>query len=217
MREAGEPLAEEDRIHLFEPFASAQGRSQGLGLSAVHGIVTQNGGHIAAAACREGGIVFRIRWPRWTGEARAAAALEAAGRAGERSVFEAQAPPLPLVLVAEDEETTRDMVRDVLEREGFSVLTAASGQEALELLLGALRPPDLLLTDVVMPGMGGLELAGRLPASTPVKVLFMSGYADSPVVRQGVVGAGRAFIRKPFAPGDLVAKVLSVLAVRQAA
>ena len=204
VEDQGEGMDEEERSHLFEPFFTAHGRPHGLGLSAVYGIVKQNGGHIVACSREGEGTIFRIHWPRWTGSGMD---IAAPGTPGSR-----------IVLVAEDEEVTRDMVRDVLEREGFHVITAASGQEALDVILVARRPPDLLLTDVVMPGMGGLELAGRLhPARPDMKVLFMSGYPDHHLVRQGIMAAGRPFIRKPFAPGDLVSKIQSVLSIRQAA
>jgi PAS domain S-box-containing protein len=217
VQDEGEGLDEEAQAHLFEPFFAARGRAQGLGLPAVYGIVKQNGGHIVACSRKGEGTIFRIHWPRWSGEAgeprpTAAQSQPASGEASD-------APDRhPLVLVAEDDEGTRDLVRHILEGEGFGVLAAASGQEALDLLRDAHRPPDLLLADVIMPGMGGVELAGRLrPARPDLKVLFMSGFADHQIVRQGVVETGQAFIGKPFAPGALLAKIQEVLAIRQAA
>jgi PAS domain S-box-containing protein len=214
VQDEGEGLDEEAQAHLFEPFFAARGRAQGLGLPAVYGIVKQNGGHIVACSRKGEGTIFRIHWPRWTGEPAESRAPEPAAPGGPGAADDRH----PLVLVAEDDDGTRDLVRHILEGEGFGVLAAASGQEALDLIRDAQRPPDLLLADVIMPGMGGVELAGRLrPVRPDLKVLFMSGFADHQIVRQGVVEAGQAFIGKPFAPGALLAKIHEILAIRQAA
>jgi two-component system cell cycle sensor histidine kinase/response regulator CckA len=116
------------------------------------------------------------------------------------------------ILVAEDEAGVRSLTREVLEKYGYTVLEAANGEEALKVAELHLGPLDLLLSDVVMPRMGGPELAQALLAQRPdVKVLYMSGYTDHPMVRRGVVNAGVAFLQKPFTPTVLVSRIREVL------
>jgi two-component system, cell cycle sensor histidine kinase and response regulator CckA len=116
------------------------------------------------------------------------------------------------ILVAEDEDGVRSLTREVLEKYGYTVLEAANGEEALKVAEAHDGPLDLLLSDVVMPRMGGPELAQALLAKRPsVKVLYMSGYTDHPMVRRGVVNAGVAFLQKPFTPTVLVSRVREVL------
>jgi CheY-like chemotaxis protein len=116
------------------------------------------------------------------------------------------------ILVAEDEDGVRSLTREVLEKYGYTVLEAANGEEALKVADAHEGPLDLLLSDVVMPRMGGPELAQALLAKRPsVKVLYMSGYTDHPMVRRGVVNAGVAFLQKPFTPTVLVSRVREVL------
>jgi two-component system, cell cycle sensor histidine kinase and response regulator CckA len=116
------------------------------------------------------------------------------------------------ILVAEDEGGVRSLTREVLQKYGYTVLEAANGEEALRVADGHAGPLDLLLSDVVMPRMGGPELAEALLARRPtVKVLYMSGYTDHPMVRRGVVNAGVAFLQKPFTPTVLVSRIREVL------
>ena len=116
------------------------------------------------------------------------------------------------ILVAEDEDGVRSLTREVLEKCGYTVLEAANGEEALKVAEQHKGPLDLLLSDVVMPRMGGPELAQALLAKRPsVKVLYMSGYTDHPMVRRGVVNAGVAFLQKPFTPTVLVSRIREVL------
>ena len=116
------------------------------------------------------------------------------------------------ILVAEDEDGVRSLTREVLEKYGYTVLEAANGEEALKVAEQHEGPLDLLLSDVVMPRMGGPELAQALLAKRPtVKVLYMSGYTDHPMVRRGVVNAGVAFLQKPFTPTVLVSRIREVL------
>jgi len=116
------------------------------------------------------------------------------------------------ILVAEDEDGVRSLTREVLEKYGYTVLEAANGEEALKVAEQHEGHLDLLLSDVVMPRMGGPELAQALLAKRPsVKVLYMSGYTDHPMVRRGVVNAGVAFLQKPFTPTVLVSRVREVL------
>jgi CheY-like chemotaxis protein len=114
--------------------------------------------------------------------------------------------------VAEDEDGVRSLTREVLEKYGYRVLEAANGEEALVVADQHQGPLDLLLSDVVMPRMGGPELAQALLQRRPtVKVLYMSGYTDHPMVRRGVVDAGVAFLQKPFTPTLLVSRIRELL------
>jgi CheY-like chemotaxis protein len=116
------------------------------------------------------------------------------------------------ILLVEDEASVRALSRRILEKHGYRVLEAKSGRDALELVQGEERSIHLLLTDLVMPDMGGTELASRLEEKHPtIRVLFMSGYTDDGVVRNGLLGPGRAFLQKPFTPAMLVRKIRDVL------
>jgi two-component system, cell cycle sensor histidine kinase and response regulator CckA len=116
------------------------------------------------------------------------------------------------ILVAEDEDGVRSLTREVLEKYGYRVLEAANGEEALKVAERHDGRVDLLLSDVVMPRMGGPELAQALLQQRPdVKVLYMSGYTDHPMVRRGVVDAGVAFLQKPFTPTSLVSRIRELL------
>jgi two-component system, cell cycle sensor histidine kinase and response regulator CckA len=119
------------------------------------------------------------------------------------------------ILVAEDEDGVRSLTKEVLEKYGYTVLEASNGEEALQIAERHEGPLDLLLSDVVMPRMGGPELAQELLARRPaVKVLYMSGYTDHPMVRRGVVNAGVAFLQKPFTPTVLVSRIREILESR---
>jgi DNA-binding NtrC family response regulator len=121
------------------------------------------------------------------------------------------------ILVAEDEDGVRSLTKEVLEKYGYTVLEASNGEEALKIADRHDGPLDLLLSDVVMPRMGGPELAQELLARRPaVKVLYMSGYTDHPMVRRGVVNAGVAFLQKPFTPTALVSRIREILESRPA-
>ena len=202
--DTGVGMSEEVKRRLFEPFftTKAPGRGTGLGLATVYGIVKQSGGAVGVYSEPGLGTTFKIYLPRLDGTA------EAEGP-----------PPSPAtaagtetVLLAEDEPAVRTLVRTVLQMHGYTVLEATDGPEALR-LAGAHRGPiHLLITDVVMPGVSGRELAEQLTALRPeVRVLYASGYTDDAVVRHGVLEAQAVFLQKPFRPDDLVSKVRQVL------
>ncbi len=201
--DTGTGIAPEIRPHIFEPFftTKAVGRGTGLGLAVVHGIVKQSGGHIAISSEMGVGTTFNIYLP-------------VVEEQPARPDTDALKPPNghETILLAEDEASVRQLSAVALQRFGYNVLKAASGQEALDLLKTSGRKIDLLLTDLVMPEMSGRELAeavlGRFPG---IKVLYLSGYTDDAVVRHGILQSDVAFLQKPFTPIVLARKVREVL------
>ena len=193
-------MSAEVREHLFEPFFTTKpaGQGTGLGLSTVYGIVTQSGGTLEVQSEPGAGAVFRICLP--CSEQRAPAAGDAADGAPLSRGSET-------VLLAEDEPAVRAVVAGALRRAGYRVLEAESGAHALALAATQPDRPDLLLTDLVMPGMSGRELAGRLRALRPgVHVVYMTGYTDDTAAVAGPEGA-EALLQKPFS-ADLLARTL---------
>ena len=191
--------------HMFEPFFTTKerGKGTGLGLATVYGIVKQSNGYISVESSIGKGTSFQIYLPRYEGQ----------------PVAEAQTIDLPdnlrgseSILLAEDSEALRKLAQSNLESAGFRVLSARSGEEALEI---AKRHPstfDLLLTDVVMPGMNGRVLAEHLlPRQPGMKVLYMSGYTDSFIAGHGVLESGTYLLHKPFTEDVLIRKVREVL------
>jgi two-component system cell cycle sensor histidine kinase/response regulator CckA len=202
--DTGHGMPEEVRSHVFEPFYTTKelGKGTGLGLASVHGIVRQSEGHIEVNSAPGHGTTFIIHLPR----SEPPVPKESAG--GE--------PPPPrgseTVLLAEDEEALRGYARGVLKHLGYTVLDAANGVGAVSLWEQHGGAIDLLLTDVVMPRMGGRELAESLTHRRPgLKVLYMSGYTDDVIVRHGVAEAEVAFLQKPFSPSALARKVRELL------
>jgi CheY-like chemotaxis protein len=196
--------------HIFEPFFTTKevGKGTGLRLATCYGIVKQNRGSIWVYSERSRGTTFKIYLPR------ADAAVEPREAPEPR-----QADALSgseTVLLVEDESVVRALAADALRRHGFQVLTASTGTEALELAGQTLRPFDVLVTDVVMPQMGGQQLAEHLLAQTPaLKVLFISGYTDSVLTRDGVLKPGMTLLQKPFTPGQLVQRVRDLIDLGQ--
>ncbi|HET6231882.1 MAG TPA: PAS domain S-box protein, partial [Longimicrobiaceae bacterium] len=201
----GTGMDDETLSHLFEPFftTKAQGKGTGLGLSTVYGIVKQSGGAIWVDSEPGRGSTFRIYFPA-AGAERATPGETARASAGPRAC--------ETVLLVEDEPSVRSLARRILERSGYRVLTASDGPHALSLSAAHDGPVDLLVTDVVMPGMSGRELAERLvPARPDMRVLYMSGYTDDALLQHGVLQEGVAFLEKPFTPATLAAKAAEVL------
>ena len=206
VRDSGPGFSEEARAHLFEPFYSTKGDSRGLGLATAYGFLQQSGGFIDVQGGSTGAAV-RIGFPLVLVEPISgprAIPPDLAGRAaGPRTV-----------LVAEDEETVRRFVRIVLEREGYKVLEAENGMEALSVYEAADPAPDVLLTDVVMPQMGGKDLAKRLLEAQPgLKVIFMSGFVRDSELLEGINDRRTPFLQKPFDIEEL-AKIVRMAIMR---
>jgi two-component system cell cycle sensor histidine kinase/response regulator CckA len=202
--DTGVGMAADTLSHLFEPFFTTKepGKGTGLGLSTVYGIVTQSGGHISVTSELGRGTTFRIYLPK--SEAGAAVPKPAARASVPRGGTET-------ILLAEDEEAVRDLVRTILEQRGYTVLEAADGHEAIGICEDYRGEIHLLVSDVVMPLMSGPELAARLLRLRPsLRTLFLSGYTDEAVNAHGVI-AGANFLQKPFKPVDLAARVRDVL------
>lgn len=193
------------RGHIFEPFFTTKevGKGTGLGLSTVYGIVKQSGGNVWVYSEVGRGTTFKIYLP----------CVDSPTEEFKVSTNDAQAQVgTETVLLVEDEEMVRDMTREILQESGYQVLEARHGQEALlvaEQYQGAIH---LMLSDVVMPGISGRELAELLmPLRREMKVLYMSGYTDDAIVHHGVLDEGTAFIEKPFTPNALSQKIREVL------
>jgi PAS domain S-box-containing protein len=202
--DTGRGMTDEVRAQIFEPFFTTKKRGEGtgLGLATVYGIVKQLNGYIACYSEVDHGTTFRIYFP-----------------AAEEEVGSAASPPKKVgargegetVLLVEDEEPVRNLVERVLTRSGYKVIPAASAEEALNLYRTPDGGADLLLTDVIMPGMSGKELSERLATGDRVPTLYMSGYTDSIIAKHGILEEGAAFIQKPFNANDLLEKVREVL------
>ncbi|HKP94285.1 MAG TPA: PAS domain-containing protein [Fibrobacteria bacterium] len=204
--DSGLGIDRENLPHIFDPFFTTKdkGKGSGLGLSTVYGIITQNNGCVLVETEVDKGSVFSFFLPITDEEPEEETEIKKALRAS--SIVP------KTVLVVEDDDEVRSIVRDLLGQQGFLVLEARQGKEALSLAEKYTQPVHLLLTDVVMPGMGGKELADSLRKIMPtLRVLFMSGYTQDAAFRQEVAGGGRAFIQKPFSMTALVGKIREVL------
>jgi len=203
--DTGEGMDEETQARIFEPFFTTKelGKGTGLGLSTVYGIVKQSGGNIWVYSEVGKGTTFKVYLPR----------VDEAAQGYKRSPeVKESLRGTEVILLAEDDEKVRNLVRDVLAAYGYRVLEAEDGSMTLSVSAHHEGPIHLLLTDVVMPKMSGRELADRLAESRPeIKVLYMSGYTDESIVHHGVLDAGIPFIQKPFEPEALVRKVRELL------
>ncbi|HEV8124480.1 MAG TPA: response regulator [Gemmatimonadales bacterium] len=205
MTDTGNGMSEHTRGHLFEPFFTTKdiGKGTGLGLATVYGIVKQSGGYITVESAPGNGTAIRIYLPRVDAPLDSTTTGPGLGTAARGS---------ETILLVEDEVSVRRLARRVLLSKGYVVLEAANGQEALRLVSEHTGPLDLVLTDVVMPGMSGPEMAERLSREQPgLRVLYMSGYADEAIGRHGVLETGVQFLQKPFTPQDLAQRVREVL------
>ncbi len=203
--DTGHGMDAETQARIFEPFFTTkeQGKGTGLGLATVYGIVKQSGGNIWVYSEPGRGATFKIYFPR----------AEEVAKFVEPPPTRDSAPRgSETILLVEDEDAVRSLVRALLEPNGYKVLEARQAVEALSICERHKEPIHLLLTDVVMPTMSGRVLAARLaPVRPEMKVLFMSGYTDGAIVNHGVLEAGTAFLQKPFTPDSLGRKVREVL------
>jgi len=206
--DTGVGMDEETKARIFEPFftTKVRGKGTGLGLATVYGIVQQTGGHIWPYSERGQGTTMRVYLPRVD---EPADPIERPGDVAPETLRGSET-----ILLVEDEAPVRAVTRQLLQRNGYTVLEAPDGPTALALVDGekGSQHVDLLLTDVIMPGMSGRELAEQLKARRPeVRALFMSGYTDDAVVRHGMLEPGLAYLEKPFRPTALLRKVREVL------
>jgi CheY-like chemotaxis protein len=206
--DTGTGMTPEIQARIFEPFFTTKstGKGTGLGLSVADGIVKQSGGHITFDSAPGRGTTFKIYLP---------AVDDKCPAAPLQSVLSERVGGSETILLAEDEQRVRAMTAMTLETLGYRVLQAASGEEAMRLAEEAREKIDLLMTDVVMPGMSGRELADVLRARDPdLKVLFQSGYTGDVVLRHDNLHAEEAFLQKPYRLNALAKKVREVLEKR---
>jgi CheY-like chemotaxis protein len=206
--DTGVGMSSETQSHIFEPFFTTKekGKGTGLGLATVYGVVKQSGGYIWVYSEPDRGTTFKIYLPRIEHETNAAPADQPAGR-------DAISHGSGVVLLVEDEKGVRELTREYLEASGYTVLEAEEGQSALKLSSGHVGHIDLLLTDVVMPGISGRELAERVSQMRPgIKTLYMSGYTDRAIVHHGILQTDTVLLQKPFSMATLTAKVRDILA-----
>ena len=204
VRDTGIGMDDQTRSHIFEPFFTTKqfGKGTGLGLSAVHGIVMQSGGHIDVESRPGHGTNFHIYLP----------AVKPKPAAASEQTNLRCAKDGETILLVEDQPDVRKSTAAILRLAGFRVLEAGGGEEALNICRSSTGQIDLLLTDIVMPGMDGADLADRLSRLRPgIKLLYMSGYTDDMLVHHGAVNDATAFISKPFTPRRLCAKIRETL------
>jgi CheY-like chemotaxis protein len=203
--DTGQGMDRETQSRIFEPFFTTKekGKGTGLGLSTVYGIIKQTGGYIFAQSEVGRGTIFRIYLPR---------VEEAAEPAHHTRTTQVATGGSETVLLVEDEECVRQLVKDTLEAKGYSVLEACHGEAAMSIAAAHQKQIHILITDVVMPGMSGRELAKSLCKARPgIKVLLLSGYTEDAIIHQGVLDSGTAFLQKPFTLQALSRKVREIL------
>jgi two-component system cell cycle sensor histidine kinase/response regulator CckA len=202
--DTGVGMDQETLGHLFEPFFTTKehGKGTGLGLSTVYGIVTQAGGSIDVQSQRGVGTAFAMVFPAATEQQPAA----------PQGPWSPNAMGTETILLVEDEDDVRALLVEVLEQCGYRVLAATGGVEAVELSASHEGPIHLLITDMIMPTCGGIEVARRITAARPpTRVLFISGYSEHQLVQEGLANAGASFLHKPFTPGGLALRVRTLL------
>jgi signal transduction histidine kinase len=196
------------QARIFEPFFTTKpkGRGTGLGLATIYGIVKQNDGEIEVNSEPGKGTVFTVYLPR----------VAAAPTVQREQATTASPGRGEMVLLVEDDHRVRKLARELLHRNGYQVIEGADAEDAIRVAAACTRPIDLLLTDVVMPGMGGRLLAERLVHHHPtLKVLYMSGYTDDAMVNHGVLTPDIAFLQKPFTPASFARAVRDAMDSRR--
>jgi PAS domain S-box-containing protein len=204
--DTGLGMSDSVKSRIFEPFFTTKelGKGTGLGLAVVHGLMAQCGGHVRVTSTIGVGTTFLLMFPvtQATGSATAGIALNESEHVGGCET----------ILVVEDDISVREIVRNVLESQGFQVLVAETGVKALQLMQAGSQEIHLVVSDVVMPEMGGKQLAQEIRARRPgLHTLFMSGYTDDTGADLGLGESGDEFLQKPFTPASLVQKVRSIL------
>ena len=197
-------VSEEVKQHMFEPFYSTKGEhGTGLGLSTVQGIVKQHGGIIEVQNRPGGGTVFLVYLP---------AAAEPVSSNGSMEESVSLQTGTETILLVEDDKQVRELTVALLNKQGYPVFPAETGREAIEIIKSLKGRINLLLTDVVMPGMNGKELFKVIHKMFPdVRVLFMSGYTNEVIAQRGVLEEGLVFIQKPFTIYALAGKIREAL------
>jgi PAS domain S-box-containing protein len=205
--DTGAGMDSETQSHIFEPFFTTKGtKGTGLGLSMVYGIVKQSGGYIWVFSEVDKGTTFKIYLPRVSSTGEPAAQI--AAPIDYRKVE----PGTETILLVEDEANLRYLARQYLEKQGYKVIEAADGAVAMQIAVAHEATIHLLLTDVIMPGMNGRELAQRISEIRPnAKILYMSGYTENVIGHDGTLDAGVRLLQKPFNLRDLKSKVREVL------
>ena len=202
--DTGMGMDKETQSRIFEPFFTTKekGKGTGLGLSTVYGIVKQSGGYVMVQSEEHRGSIFRIYLPRVDGVAEKHAAPVARAALGGTET----------VLLVEDEDSVRQLVRDTLAAKGYRVVEAENGEAGMTAAAQHEGEINLVITDVVMPGMGGRELVKQLVQLRPgTKVLYLSGYTEDAILSEGTIEKGAAFLQKPFTLQNLSRKVREVL------
>jgi PAS domain S-box-containing protein len=204
--DTGVGMDNDTKARIFEPFFTTKGaKGTGLGLSTVYGIVKQSGAYIFVDSQPQRGTAFRAYFPRADGREDTAAAQESIGLPSANHGQET-------ILLVEDEANLRHLVHQYLEKQGYLILEAEDGAAALQIAAGHRGNIDLLLTDVVMPGMNGRELATQITAQRPdARVLYMSGYTENAIGHDGLLDAGINLLQKPFGLPALRERVRELL------
>ena len=205
----GQGMDKETQSRIFEPFFTTKekGKGTGLGLSTVYGIIKQSGGYVFAQSEPGRGTTFRIYLPR---------VEDAAALPGHTRKTETVCGGTETVLLVEDEESVRQLVRETLQSKGYTVIEAEDGESAMTISAAHQGVIDALITDLVMPGMSGRELATLVEKTrTGIKVLYLSGYTEDAIAHQGVLDPGTAFLQKPFTLQALLRKVREVLSEQE--
>jgi CheY-like chemotaxis protein len=195
--DTGIGMDEETKSHIFEPFFTTKGRNKGtgLGLSTVYGIVKQNNGYIQVDSAPGQGTTFQIYFPAVIGEENEQPDRTERSYPGKNET----------ILLVEDEAEVRELARKILEGNNYRVLLAKDGQSALRIVEKYRKEIDLILTDVIMPGMSGRDVAREIQKRKPgIRVVYMSGYTDDAILPHGILEENARFIQKPFGSFELL-------------